>query len=275
MSMKTIVVYPIAHWLVIAFTRHLVTGSVLLKAAFVLILLSINLVEIIDHVTYDFPQFIALLVIGACLLCGFFLWESYGAQDRLLDCASLRDRTIAGVFMFNFIHHFCFHLYCLLIEMLGIVIYDLTTSTALDVANVAPAVAILSNALLGVVVYFTRQFKALCLYCLPLTILGFGLMIHVGQKGRNSSIADTIVCEVFVGLAFGALETTQTLALTVSSKRQDIPIVLSACSIVANVVGSKVSDAIKRSMFLPILRDALPENIKSIAESLYDGGDKV
>lgn len=162
--------------------------------------------------------------------------------------------------------------------MFGIVVNDLTTSTALDVANVAPAVAILSNTLLGVFVYFTRRFKALCLYFLPLMILWFGLMINFGQKGRNSSIADMIVCEVFVGLAFGALETAQTLALTVSSKRQDIPIVLfllSACSIVANVVGSKVSDAIKRSMFLPILRDALPENSKSIAESLYDGGDKV
>lgn len=42
---------------------------------------------------------------------------------------------------------------------------------------------------------------------------------------------------------------------------------LSACSIVANVVGSKVSYA--------ILRDALSENSKSIAESFNDGGDKV
>ena len=79
-----------------------------------------------------------------------------------------------------------------------------------------------------------------------------------------------IVYEVFVGMDFGALEPRRLLALTISSKRQDIPIVLfllSACSIVANVVGSKVSYA--------ILRDALSENSKSIAESFNDGGDKV
>lgn len=31
-------------------------------------------------------------------------------------------------------------------------------------------------------------------------ILGFGLMIHVGQKGRNSSIAYMILCERQAGL---------------------------------------------------------------------------
>lgn len=83
-------------------------GSILLKTAYILILLSTNLVGIIGHVTYDSPQFIALLVIWAYLLCGFLVWESYGARNRLLDCASLRDCTIVGVFMLKFIQHFCF-----------------------------------------------------------------------------------------------------------------------------------------------------------------------
>lgn len=101
----------------------------------------------IDHVTYDSPQFIALLIIGTYLYVGF----SYGKFMVLgIDCLTVqaRDRTIIGVLMFNFIQHFCFHLYWLLIQMFGIVVKDLTISNARDVADVAPAVAILSKAAL-------------------------------------------------------------------------------------------------------------------------------
>lgn len=74
------------------------TGSVLLKAAYILILLSINLVGIIDHVTYDSPQFIALLAIGACLLCGF----SYGKVMVLgIDCLTVQASGIVLLSVFS------------------------------------------------------------------------------------------------------------------------------------------------------------------------------
>lgn len=158
-------------------------------------------------------------IIRARLLCGSFLWESYDARIRLLDCASLRYRTIIGVFMLNFIQHFYFHFYYLPIQMFGIVVYDLTTSTAFNM----PTSPLLSQYYR--ILHLAAQ-GSLCFYCMPWMILGFGLMIRVGQKGHNSIIADMIVWKDFVGQAFGALETAQTLVLAVSSKRQDIPIVL-------------------------------------------------
>lgn len=242
-------------------------------AAFVLLLLPFSL-ETYGKAQYKSATFIAMVVIGACLLFVFAAWEKWFARVHFIRWELLKERTPLGAFCLAAILYFSFYSWDLYYYNFVTVVYNLNVSMAGYMSQIYNVGSCFWGVVFGLWVRYTKHFKHTCLFFgLPLMILGAGLMIHF--RGSDQGIGYIIMCQIFIAFAGGTLVIGEDMAVMASADHDGVPMMLSLIGLSSSVggaIGYAVSAAIYTNTFPTALQKALPASAKADWSTIYLGG---
>ncbi|KAL4990399.1 major facilitator superfamily domain-containing protein [Aspergillus falconensis] len=248
-------------------------GAALLMAGWVLLLLPFSLTSA-GRSQYQDATFIAMVVIGFCLLFVFAAWEKWGARVQFIRYELLKQRTVLGACCMAAISFFAFYCWDLYFYNFCIVVYDLSVSNAGYMLQIYNVGSCLQGVLFGIYIRQTKHFKYACLlFGLPLLILGAGLMIHF--RGEDQGIGYIIMCQIFIAFGGGTLVIGQDMAVMASADREGVPMMLSLLGLFSSLggaIGQAVGAAIYNNSFTSALRSRLPDALKHMAEEINNGG---
>ncbi|KAL4778915.1 major facilitator superfamily domain-containing protein [Aspergillus varians] len=248
-------------------------GAFLLMAAWVLLLLPFSLTGN-GRAGYGDATFIAMVVIGFCLLFVFAAWEKWGARVQFIKYELLMQRTVLGACCMSALAFFSFYCWDLYFYNFVIVVYDLNESKAGYMLNIYNVGSCFWGVVFGMYIRWTKHFKYACLcFGLPLLILGAGLMIHF--RGQNEGIGYVVMCQIFIAFGGGTLVIGEDMAVMAAADREGVPMMLSLLGLFSSLggaIGQAVSAAIYNNSFIDALTSRLPDDLKSSAMKISDGG---
>lgn len=244
-------------------------------AAWILLLLPFSLQQY-GRAQYESARFIAMVVVGFCLLFIFAAWEKWGARVHFVSYDLLKERTVLGACCLAAVTYFSFYCWDLYFYNFCLVVYDLSISMAGYMGQIYNVGSCFWGVVFGVWVRVTKHFKYTCLFFgLPLLILGAGLMIHFRGAGDHSDIGYVIMSQIFIAFGGGTLVIGSDMAVMASADREGVPMMLSVLGLfnsLGGAVGYAVGAAIYSNTFPDALRSKLPADMKSQTLELYNGG---
>jgi MFS family permease len=250
-----------------------VIGCIILMAALILFLLPFSL-NVNGKTTYGSASFIAMIVIGILLFPVFAIWEAYFATVQFIRWELFKQKSILGACALAAISFFSFYSWDLYFYPFLLVVYDLNFSNAGYMTEIYNVGSTFWGVVFGVYIRYTKHFKYACLFFgLPLMMLGAGLMIHF--RSAEFSIGYLVMCQLFIAFGGGTLVIGEDMAVMASSDRDGVPLMLSLIGLSANIGGSigyAVSGAINNNVFPSTLANALPDDVKSNATTIFFGG---
>jgi MFS family permease len=214
-----------------------------------------------------------MIVVGFVLLIIFGLYEVYLAPTPFLNYKFLIDRTIMGACFLDMTYQISYYCYATYLTSFLQVVYETDVATAGYISNTFSVVSFVFLFIAGWLIRVTGRFKWILWVCVPLYILGLGLMIHFRQPGGY--IGYIVMCEIFFSVAGSIFILCVQLAVLAAVDHQHVAAVLSLLFVMGSMgdaVGSAISGAIWTNTFLPQLEKTLPEssmdNLYLIYESL-------
>lgn len=252
-----------------------VVGAFLLMAAWVLLLLPFGLQQY-GRSTYSSPTFIAMVVVGFCLMFIFAAWEKWGARVHFVQYELLKKRTVLGACCLSAVTYFSFYCWDLYYYNFCLVVYDLSITLAGYMGQIYNVGSCFWGVVFGLWVRYTKTFKNTCLFFgLPLLILGAGLMIHFRGQGDHGDIGYVIMSQIFIAFGGGTLVIGADMAVMASADREGVPMMLALLGLFNSLggsVGYAVAAAIYANTFPDALLSNLPESTKSKFNDLYTTG---
>ncbi|KAL4868635.1 hypothetical protein BDV12DRAFT_96981 [Aspergillus spectabilis] len=248
-------------------------GAALLMAAWILLLLPFSLTSS-GRAQYKDASFIAMIVVGFCLLFVFAAWEKWGARVNFINYKLLKQRTVLGACCMAALAFFAFYCWDLYFYNFCIVVYDLDVAMAGYMLQIYNVGSCFWGVVFGLYVRWSKHFKNACLFFgLPLLILGAGLMIHF--RGQDGEIGYIIMCQIFIAFGGGSIVIGQDMAVMASADREGVPMMLSLIGLFSSLggaIGQAVGAAIYNNTFTDALRSRLPDDLKSQADTINMGG---
>ncbi|EAW11883.1 putative siderochrome-iron transporter [Aspergillus clavatus NRRL 1] len=250
-----------------------VVGAALLMASWVLLLLPFGMASN-GRAEYKSATFIAMIVVGFCLLFVFAAWEKWFARVHFIKYDLLKQRTVLGACILSGVVFFSFYCWDLYFYNFCIVVYDLSIPMAGYMIQIYNVGSCFWGVIFGLYVRWTHHFKYACLvFALPLMILGAGLMIHF--RGQSDDIGYVIMCQIFIAFGGGTLVIGQQMAVMASADREGVPMMLSFIGLFTSLggaIGYAVAAAIFNNVFVSSLESRLPADLKDQAMTIFAGG---
>ncbi|KAJ5726623.1 siderochrome-iron transporter MirB [Penicillium malachiteum] len=190
---------------------------------------------------------IAMLVVGFVLLVLFALNEIYLAPVPFLNHNFLKPQ---------FPHQSDYPGY---LSSFLMVVYNVDLATAGYVTNTFSACSFFFLFLAGFLIRWTGRFKWILWICVPLYILGLGLMIHFRQPG--GCIGYIVMCDIFFSASGAIFILCCQLAVLAAIDHQHVASVLSLLFVMGGIgdaVGSAICGAIWTNTFYSQLEKNLP-----------------
>lgn len=212
-----------------------------------------------------------MIVLGFILIISFGLYEIYLAPVPFLNHKFLVDRTVLGACLLDMTYQVSYYCYASYLSSFLQVVYELDVATAGYIANTFSAVSFVFLFLAGWLIRITGRFKWLLWFCIPLYILGLGLMIHFRQPGGY--IGYIVMCEIFFSVAGSIFILCVQLAVLASVDHQHVAAVLALLFVMGSIgdsIGSAISGAIWTNTFLPELERRLPETAADDLNLIYE-----
>lgn len=187
------------------------------------------------------PHIIAMIAIGACCLIAFSLHEKFLARKPFLPFEMLFDRTIAGACLLTFSRFMSFSCWNSYFLPLLQVVWGLSQSEAGYMGAIYNVGSCVFSLVIGVAVRWSGRFKWITFVCVPLQMLGTGLMIHFRQPGVD--IGYVVMCQVFIAFSGGTLVICEQLAAMAVAGPEKVASVLALLGLFG-AIGSAVGQAI-------------------------------
>jgi MFS family permease len=250
-----------------------VVGCLILMAALILFLLPFNL-NVQGKSTYGSASFITMIVLGFLLFPVFAVWEAYFTRVQFIRWELFKQKSVLGACSLAAITFFSFYSWDLYFYNFLLVVYGLNYSNAGYMTEIYNVGSVFWGVVFGIYIRYTKHFKYACLFFgLPLLILGAGLMIHF--RTAEFSIGYLVMCQIFIAFGGGTLVIGEDMAVMASADRDGVPMMLSLIGLASSIGGSigyAVSGAIFANVFPSTLVKALPDDLKSNATAIYNGG---
>ncbi|KAL5336047.1 major facilitator superfamily domain-containing protein [Aspergillus crustosus] len=248
-------------------------GAVILMAAWILLLLPFSLTSA-GRTQYKDATFIAMVVVGFCLLFVFAAWEKWFARVNFINYNLLKQRTVLGASCMAALAFFAFYCWDLYFYNFCIVVYDLDVSMAGYMVQIYNIGSCFWGVVFGLYVRWSKHFKYACLFFgLPLLILGAGLMIHF--RGQHAQIGYIVMCQIFIAFGGGTVVIGQDMAVMAAADREGVPMMLSLLGLFSSLggaIGQAVGAAIYNNSWTDALRSRLPAELQSQADAINLGG---
>lgn len=226
---------------------------------------------------YKSASFIAMVVVGFCMLFVFAAWEKWGARTHFIRYELLRKPTVIGACACSAILYFSFYLWDQYFFNFVSITYDLDSTLTGYVSQIYNVGSCFWSPILGLYIWWTRRFKYVCLFFgVPLMILGSGLMIYF--RGGNHGIGFLIMSQVFIAFAGGTMVIGEDMAVMASGGREGTPIMLALIGLSSSIggaIGYAVCGAIYNNVFVGALRSRLPDDLKANATQIYTAGIQI
>ncbi|KAJ6788010.1 hypothetical protein PWT90_01122 [Aphanocladium album] len=242
-------------WFIIEFD---LLGVFLFSSGLVVFLLPFTLARTAPH-GWSSGYIIAMIVVGFVVLVAFALYESFVAPVPFLTRKYLSNRSILGACLLNMTYQISYYCYASYLQPFLMVVYNVDLTTAGYVANTFSACAFIFLFLTGWLIRWTGRFKWILFICIPLYILGLGIMIHFRQPGGY--IGYIVMCEVFFSAAGSVFILCCQLAVLAAVDHQHVAPALSllfSMGGIGGAIGSAISGAIWTNTFYPQLQKNLP-----------------
>ncbi|KIW00966.1 uncharacterized protein PV09_07488 [Verruconis gallopava] len=213
---------------------------------------------------------IAMIVTGFVILLIFGLYEVYVAKSPFLNYRFLTDRTVIGACLFDATYQISYYCWNSYFTSFLQVVCNLSVANA---GYVNSTFQVVSGVLLFIVGYLVRRtgrFKWLFLVCLPLYLLGLGLMIHFRQP--NQYIGYIVMCEIFISMGGSVFILLVQLAVLASVDHQHVAAVLSLLYVsgsIGGAIGNTISGTIWTNTFYKALLRYLPDSALPQAATIY------
>ena len=213
---------------------------------------------------------IAMIVVGLVLLVAFAVYEIKVAPVPFLNYQILSERTVLGACLLNMTYQVSYYCYANYLSSFLQVVYYLDVATAGYVGNTFSVVSFVFLFVAGWLIRITGRFKWILWICLPLYILGLGLMIHFRTPGGY--IGYIVMCEIFFSISGGIFILCVQLAVLASVDHQHVAAVLAFLFVMGSIgssIGSAISGAIWTNTFYPALVRNFPETSAADLPVIY------
>lgn len=245
-------------------------------AAWVIFLLPFSLAQY-GRSQYKSATFIAMVVIGFCLLFVFAAWEKWFARHHFIRYELLKRRTILGACVCAAVSFFSFYLWDQYFYNFVLITYNLDISMAGYMIQIYNVGSCFWSPILGLIIWWTKRFKYIVLFFgVPLMLLGSGLMIYF--RGGEHGIGYIIMCQIFIAFAGGTIVIGEDMAVMAAGGREGTPMMLALIGLFSSIggaIGYAVSAAIYNNVFVEALASHLPDDLKANATTIYFGGINV
>ncbi|KAG6026327.1 hypothetical protein E4U40_002190 [Claviceps sp. LM458 group G5] len=247
-----------------------IIGLVLVSVGLALFLLPFNIhTRQVDG--WRSPLIISSLVIGPLLLCAFAIWETFYAPVQFLPYALLTDRTVVGACALAAVSFIGFYIWNSYFRSFLQVVNGLSVAQASYVGSIYSIGSCFSAIFVGLFIRRTGRYKALSLYfAVPATVFGVWSMRSALQP--EAQIGYTVVYQVLIACAGGALVITQQTAAMAAASHQYLAVVLAVDSLFSAIgaaIGLTVSATIWQAVFPQKLKVYLPESARGNFTAIY------
>ncbi|KAJ5682166.1 Siderochrome iron transporter 2 [Penicillium macrosclerotiorum] len=253
-----------------------VIGAFLLMIAWVLFLLPFSLAQY-GRSQYHSASFIAMVIVGFCMLFVFAAWEKWFARHHFIRYELLKKPTILGACICAAVAYFSFYLWDQYFYNFVLITYNLNISMAGYMTQIYNVGSCFWSPILGLIIWWTRRFKYIVLcFGVPLMLLGSGLMIYF--RGADHGIGYIVMCQIFIAFAGGTIVIGEDMAVMAAGGREGTPMMLALIGLFSSIggaIGYAVSAAIYNNVFVEALASQLPDNLKSNATQIYLDGINV
>ncbi|EXJ56093.1 hypothetical protein A1O7_09024 [Cladophialophora yegresii CBS 114405] len=244
-------------------------GVLLLTASLAMIMVPLTLAGGVDE-KWDNSGILAPLIIGIVLLPAFIIWESKTPYP-LLPFYLFKDRMVWACLGLGCFCTFAYTTHASYLFTLLCVSYDFSVADATRIASLYGFCAVLSAAILGLIVMKVRRLKAFVLCGVAATFIGIGLLIK--YRGGPDAKVGVIVGEVFVGLAGGFFPYPSLILIQTIAKHQHMGVLIGLMFTVNNMgvaLGSCVSGAIwTQTLYEELSKNLAPFNNATLAPAIY------
>jgi MFS family permease len=246
----------LAHYLV----EFDVVGLLLITAGLALFLLPFSIVTS-QAQGWRSPLIMALLVVGAVLVCAFVAWERLFAPVQFMPWELLSDRTVLGACLLAMSLYVEFYIWDIYFSSFLQVALDMPVRRVGYVTQIYSIGSCAWSLVVGAWIRYTGHFKGVALWFgLPVTVLGVGLMIHFRSAGVD--VGYVVMCQIFIAVAGGCLVICEQLAVMAAASHQHVAVVLAIEGMFASVggaIGQTVCGAIWDHVLPASLAKYLPE----------------
>ncbi|KAJ5082213.1 Siderochrome iron transporter 2 [Penicillium argentinense] len=250
-----------------------VIGALLLMGAWVIFLLPFSLAQY-GRSQYSSATFIAMVIVGFCMLFIFAAWEKWCARTHFIRYELLKRPTILGACICSAVSFFSFYLWDQYFYNFVLLTYNLDSTMAGYMLQIYNVGSCFWSPILGIIIWVTKRFKYITLFFgVPLMLLGSGLMIYF--RGQDHGIGYIVMCQIFIAFGGGTVVIGEDMAVMAGGGREGTPIMLAMIGLFSSIGGSigyAVSAAIYNNVFVEALVSQLPDNLKANATQIYTDG---
>lgn len=218
------------------------------------------------------PWVIAVMVIGAALLCCLIPYEKFVARNPILPLRYFRNATIVLAVSITFMDAICFYGTHTYLYSWVVVAHNYSVSKATFFIYVNGVVQALLGIVVGLVLARTRRYKWILVGALVVRTIGYGVMVRL--RGENNSDAELFVVQAIQGIGSGVVSTICFVAPQIVVPHAELA-QMSALVLLAAFLGSGVGSAmaggIYTNYFLEALRHRMgPDASSSTINSIYN-----
>lgn len=246
-----------------------IIGVVLLTASLAMVMIPLTLAGG-SSTKWDNPGILAPLILGILLFPMFIIWESRTSHP-LLPLYLFKDRMVWACLGLGCFCTFAYSTHATYLYTLLVVSYDFSVAAATRIASVYGFCAVLSAAILGLVVMKVRRLKPFVLCGVIASFIGIGLLIK--YRGGPGAKAGVIAGEVFVGLAGGFFPYPSLILIQTAAEHQYIGTLIGLMFTVNNLgvaLGSCISGAIwTQTLYEELNKNLEPFNNATLALAIY------
>ncbi|KXH62312.1 major facilitator superfamily transporter [Colletotrichum salicis] len=225
-------------------------GILILAAGMALFLLPFNIYSYQSD-GWRSPMIIAFIIVGFFLIIGFVVYEKFFAPVTFIPFSLLMDRTVFfGGMMFVFVF-FNSAVWGSFFTSMLMVVWNTSTSQTTYISNIYRTGSCFFSIIISWLIYRTGRFKPFALFfCIPLMMLGVGLMIHFRQP--DQPLGYIIMTQIFVAFAGGPTVICGEMAMLSPSDHAHVAVIMAILDLfgsIGSTVGYTVATAIWTGTF--------------------------
>ncbi|KAL2873209.1 hypothetical protein SGCOL_011636 [Colletotrichum sp. CLE4] len=225
-------------------------GILILAAGMALFLLPFNIYSYQSD-GWRSPMIIAFIIVGFFLIIGFVVYEKFFAPVTFIPFSLLMDRTVFfGGMMFVFVF-FNSAVWGSFFTSMLMVVWNTSASQTTYISNIYRTGSCFFSIIISWLIYRTGRFKPFALFfCIPLMMLGVGLMIHFRQP--DQPLGYIIMTQIFVAFAGGPTVICGEMAMLSPSDHAHVAVIMAILDLfgsIGSTIGSTVATAIWTGTF--------------------------
>lgn len=249
-------------------------GCILLIVGLSLILVPVTLTGKAYSYRWKDANFIAMIVVGFVVSCGFFYWDAKIAKKPFIPYTTIRKWTIIAALLINTFDFLAYAIFASFFPSFLQVAGHMSPGVATRVDNSLRVSFQIASVFIGLLMRYFRRSKIFVFIGIPLCVLGQGLMIYMTNVNGThvANQASLIAAKVIYGVGRGFYQTSLQVAVqrVVTPEEQAITTSIFFASMsLGGAIGVSIGGAFWANYLPHRLSEYLPTTAKANATKIF------